>query len=223
MPVGYFRTYTYQPMTFQTQSLTGLPSYHLSSRLVQSPLATWPQKQMQMQASQQGPAQVAPPVPQQPQQQPPQQPSQPQSQSPQLPQIVQQVPSSPITATTYMASGPQSMTQKNGGLPTHGFSNENGPTSNMLPIPTISDFMPQQTQQQFTPNQYYQPMRPNSYLADPLNLQYTTNMNYQQVQFVPCMCPVSVSIAPEIIADKRSDEVITEAQDPAPVEDKQAY
>lgn len=42
----------------------------------------------------------------------------------------------------------------------------------------------------------------------------------QQVQFVPCMCPVTVSIAAEAMANKRSDEFSgqTSSAESAPVQ-----
>lgn len=52
------------------------------------------------------------------------------------------------------------------------------------------------------------------YVPDPVNLQYLTNVApvpLQQVQFVPCMCPVAVSVSagmnPDVIANKRSDDM----------------
>lgn len=57
----------------------------------------------------------------------------------------------------------------------------------------------QQSQQQFS-------------MPDPVNLQYMTNvapLSVQNIQFVPCMCPVSVTMTPEgpvPTVDKRSDD-----------------
>lgn len=54
------------------------------------------------------------------------------------------------------------------------------------------------------------PTRQTEYLPEPVNLQYFTNVAavpLQQIQFVPCMCPVSVGIASEVISNKRSDNV----------------
>lgn len=83
--------------------------------------------------------------------------------------------------------------------------------------PTLNDIQPPTTvPAQFSTNPHLinnAPMR-GPYVPDPVNLQYITNVAavpLQQVQFVPCMCPVAVSItsgmSPDVIANKRSDDI----------------
>uniref|UniRef100_A0A1B0CH81 Putative conserved secreted protein n=1 Tax=Lutzomyia longipalpis TaxID=7200 RepID=A0A1B0CH81_LUTLO len=53
--------------------------------------------------------------------------------------------------------------------------------------------------------------RPNSYNnQDGFSYQYVppaAPYNVQQVQFVPCMCPVTVSVGTDLPAEKRSDDI----------------
>lgn len=93
--------------------------------------------------------------------------------------------------------------------------------TNSISEPLTSEIhLPTTAPAQFTPTaQFYNtnsnngnnaPLRQMQYLPDPGNLQYYTNVApvpVQQVQFVPCMCPVTMGVAPELIANKRSDDM----------------
>lgn len=76
----------------------------------------------------------------------------------------------------------------------------NNPMSHMMMKPQHQQQPQQQSQQQFN-------------MPDPVNLQYMTNvapLSVQNIQFVPCMCPVSVTMTPDgpvPTVDKRSDDV----------------
>lgn len=78
-----------------------------------------------------------------------------------------------------------------------------------LPTTAPAQFMP--TAQFYnTNNGNTAPYRQMQYAPDPGNMQYYTNVGpvpVQQVQFVPCMCPVTMGIAPELLANKRSDDM----------------
>ena len=68
------------------------------------------------------------------------------------------------------------------------------------------------------------PLRHLPMVSEPsMNMQYYANVApvpVQQVQFVPCMCPVSVSVTttPEVVANKRADEVSQELREIRPSE-----
>ncbi|GAB0100209.1 hypothetical protein DMENIID0001_162140 [Sergentomyia squamirostris] len=93
--------------------------------------------------------------------------------------------------------------------------------SNPPPAPTpsqpLNDFppAPQPTNPPPPPPQPQpqQPLlsRPNPFNSqDGFTYQYApppAPYNVQQVQFVPCMCPVTVSVGAELPADKRSDDI----------------
>lgn len=126
------------------------------------------------------------------------------------PPSTQSVSSTPTNAATAAQSTPPQ-------TPTHPASvNPTTTTTAGQSQPTLNDVQPPTTvPAQFTSNPHVinnSPMRP--YVPDPVNLQYITSVApvpLQQVQFVPCMCPVAVSISsgmtPDIVANKRSDDI----------------
>lgn len=128
----------------------------------------------------------------------------------------QNVPS-PITPTNAVPTQTQSQTSS---AQPSTYSASVSPTTSTTATqsqPTLNDIQPPTTvPAQFSTNPHLvnnAPMRV-PYIPDPVNLQYITNVSpvpLQQVQFVPCMCPVAISISsgmtPDVIANKRSDDI----------------
>lgn len=126
------------------------------------------------------------------------------------------------------------------------------PSSNTPPLSPITTPIAQPPQSEFTSQSQLPPSstlsqmmntpysaalpslsmtRPQPQYPQGMNLDYTGNlpsMNMQQLQFVPCMCPVSVTISAQplqVPIEKRSDEVTSDSMDAisivAPPEEKQ--
>lgn len=172
-----------------------IPQYQVSSRLVPSIPNSW-QRQMQMSPAGQS---LGPNSPSQPQYLSNLPPPNPHSQmGPNSETPIQQQPLSPTPTPA----------------PQHQTSEYNLQPSSMMNTPYSAA-----PQLMARPIQQY----PNS-----MSLEYMSNvpsMNMQQLQFVPCMCPVSVTISAQPVPiEKRSDEVTSDSMDSisiiAPPEEK---
>lgn len=190
VPVGYFRAFTYHPFSFNPQTPFTYPP---AGKMIQpNSIYSYPKPL---------PGQSGPSYGQNPSNNLPQPPN------------TQSVPSSMTPAS----GAPTQTTQQQ--TPSHSASaNPTTSTSATQPQPSLNDIQPPTTNPaQFTSNPHVinnSPMRQMPYVPDPVNLQYITNVApvpLQHVQFVPCMCPVAVSITsgltPEVVANKRSDDI----------------
>lgn len=206
VPLGYFRAFTYQPIAFNPQTPNQFYNPYPGGKMLQpNPVFTYPKTVPSPSGL---PPSVYGPVPPQNMPQPPNSPPSPSAVPTQATQQSTS-PNSPSVSPSASTSGAQSQ-----------------PTSNDIQPPTS-------VPAQFTSNPHVNtPIRQSPFLPDPVNLQYTiTNVGpvpLQQVQFVPCMCPVAVSISngissgmnPELIANKRSDDIqlSNDYRDPSIVE-----
>lgn len=198
VPVGYFRAFTYQPLAFNPQSPNQYFSYQGGKMLQPNSVYNYPKTQP-------GPSGFSPsfygPTP---------------LQNVPQPQNTQSVPSAPTPTNAAPTQTSQQQTSSHSGSVNPTASSATSSQSQ----PTLNDVQPPTTvPAQFTSNPNVinnSPMRQMpSYVPDPVNLQYITNvapLPLQQIQFVPCMCPVSVSIStgistPDVIANKRSDDI----------------
>lgn len=145
------------------------------------------------------------------------------------PQNLPQPPNTPTTSSAVPTQTTQSQTPANSPSASPTTS-----TSGTQPSSTLNDVqLPTSVPAQFSSNPHVStPIRQPPFLPEPVNLQYTiTNVApvpLQQVQFVPCMCPVAVSVStgisagmnPELLANKRSDDIQIPAdyRDPTIVE-----
>lgn len=195
MPVGYFRAFTYQPFAFNPQSSPNpYLSYSSGKPFQPNSLYSYGKTVPGPSAYGQVPSHSIP--------QPPNPPS---------------VPTVPPTQATQQQTTQQQQQQQ----PSSQSPSIPSTTSTSGPQPILNDVQPPTiVPPQFVPNPQLNsaPIRPMPFVPEPVNLQYITNVApvpLQQVQFVPCMCPVAVSIStginninPELIANKRSDDNI---------------
>lgn len=193
VPVGYFRAFTYHPLAFNPQAPNQYFSYPNGKMLQPNSMYSYPKTL-------------------------PGQPGLPSSVYGQIPShnIPQPTNTQNVLSAITPTSAAQTVQQQTS---SHSASvNPTTSTSATQSQPTLNDVQPPTTvPAQFSPNPHVinnSPMRPMPYVPDPVNLQYITNVApvpLQQVQFVPCMCPVAVSIGtgipPEIVANKRSDDI----------------
>lgn len=195
VPVGYFRAFTYHPLAFNPQTPNQYFSYQGGKMLQPNSMYSYPKPLT---------GQPGPPS-----------------------SVYGQMPSSHIPQPPNTQSVPATITSPNAvptqttpqQTPTHSASvNPAASTTATQSQPTSNDVQPPTTvPAQFTSNPHVinnSPMRQMPYVPDPVNLQYITNVApvpLQQVQFVPCMCPVAVSIGtgipPDVVANKRSDDI----------------
>lgn len=241
VPVGYFRTFTYQPLAFNPQTSNQYYSYQAGAKMLQpNPLFNWPSKP----SYPYGPMSPIPGMPSsiyssmQPQHhnnlQSMSQTMSPSSQSLSTAQSQTQ-PQVALSnnSPTHLSAIPHTVTPPSITTTTNSVGNSvpnNNPTminTNSISEPLTSEIhLPTTAPAQFTPTaQFYNtnsnhgnnvPLRQMQYVPDPSNLQYYTNVApvpVQQVQFVPCMCPVTLGVAPELIANKRSDDMTLEFQE----------
>lgn len=191
VPFGYFRAFTYQPFAFNPQTPNQYLSY-AGGKMLQQPnsLYSYPKT---LPGPSGLPQSIYGPVPS------------------------HSIPPPPSTQSSPPAAPTQTTQQQ---TPTQ--SAPSTPTTGTQPQPSLNDVQPPTTvPAQFSSNPHVgnsPPMRQMPYVPEPVNLQYITNVGplpVQQVQFVPCMCPVAVSIStgispavnPELIANKRSDDI----------------
>lgn len=242
VPVGYFRTFTYQPLAFNPQTSNQYYSYQAGAKMLQpNPLFNWPSKpsypygpispitgmpstlygtiQPQSHNNLQSMSQTMSPSSQ----------SLSTAQSQTQPQVALSN-NSPAHQSSYTAQTvtPPSITTTTTNIAGNSVPNNN-PTminTNSIAEPLTSEIhLPTTAPAQFTPTaQFYNtnsnngnnaPLRQMQYIPDTGNLQYYANVAsvpVQQVQFVPCMCPVTMGVAPELIANKRSDEMSVPAE-----------
>lgn len=195
IPVGYFRTYTYQPLGFNPQTPNHYFSYQAASTVKTfPPAAAPPQKTVVQQFGVSGSTAPSPltfnsaashitnklgaattnvqPSIQQPPEM--QQQYQPAEQQPSLPTPVTSNINQPINAELLSNSHHEDLQQ-----------------------------LPPSTTQHHQFRQYQLP-------EQHLNLQYyaanVAPLPMQQIQFVPCMCPVSLTLPTEMTANKRIDD-----------------
>lgn len=176
VPIGYFRTYTYHPLSFQAASLNSVnPSYYsypLNYRQSYQAPVSWSGKSASNSFNREVPAIQAPiqsgsSVSSNPSPAP-------------LPSLIQQ--SSPSTPPPAPVAAP---------------------SHSSISQPIVPEYSGQQAFPQQPPYpgvpQHFRPSYP--YLSE-------YNPQVPHVQFVPCMCPVSVSVSgpAELLADKRSDD-----------------
>lgn len=198
VPFGYFRAFTYQPLAFSNpQTPNQYFSYAGGKMLQPNSVFSYPKT-----------------LPGQPGFSPSAYGPMPSHNIPQ-PQNTPIAPSPPSPTNGV----PTQTTQQQQTAPHSAPVNPTASTTSTQSQPSLNDVQPPTTvPAQFTSNPHVinnLPMRQiPSYVPDPVNLQYITNVApvpLQQVQFVPCMCPVAVSIStgitPEVVANKRSDDI----------------
>lgn len=198
VPFGYFRAFTYQPLAFNPQTPNQYFSYQGGKMLQPSSMYSY-QKPL---AGQSGlPPSVYGPMP-----------------SHNVPQPTNTQTQSVPAAITPTNAAPTQTTQQQQTPTQSASANPTTSTTATQSQPTSNDVQPPTTvPAQFTSNPHVinnSPLRQMPYVPDPVNLQYITNVApvpLQQVQFVPCMCPVAVSIGsgipPDVVANKRSDDI----------------
>lgn len=187
-PLSYVRTYTYHPVQFPTQTAAPISSFQVSRYLPNFFSANSPPKALAQTGSASAPAPASPSsmgnI---------QQPASPSSVPPPAPPVSHSQAYAP-------AQGQQ-------------------PNPNAMPMPSqlpvnqqsSSDFnqpMPVQipSQSSFFGSSHMAP-KPMQYMQDPASFPYMPSVapyNVQHVQFVPCMCPITVSMPPEV--EKRADD-----------------
>lgn len=186
VPVGYFRTYTYQPLSYPQQNLSPLQSYQIASRV-------FPNMMQQNNWRQFSQSPVNPFLPS--------------GGSPSMTAGHPQMHSIPPTSPT------------NPPMPSFSPSMPTTPSQSDYSPHVMPHTLPPPQQMNFGPSSSpsSSPLRQSIYSPpDPLSLQYITNVapiNVQHVQFVPCMCPVTVTVSSSDVADKRSDEITSESND----------
>lgn len=189
MPVSYFRTYTYQPLAYQPQTI---PQYQVSSRLIPTVPNSW---QRQMPMSPAGPGYGPGALPSQPQ-----------------PQYLSNIPSSnPNSQMGPNSETPMQQQPSPTPAPQQQQQQQQMPEYNSPPPSTINTPYSAAPQQLIARPQSQYPNTMSLEYASPMNMQ---SMNMQQLQFVPCMCPVSVTISAQPVPiEKRSDEVTSDSMD----------
>lgn len=198
VPLGYFRAFTYQPIAFNPQTSNPFYPYPGGKMLQPNQMFTYPKTVP--------PSSVYGP-----------------------PQNMAQPPNTPTSSSAVPTQATQPQTSANSPSASPATSTTGTQSSS-----TLNDVqLPTSVPAQFSSNPHVStPIRQTPFLPEPVNLQYTiTNVApvpLQQVQFVPCMCPVAVSVStglsagmnPELIANKRSDDIqmSTDYRDPTIVE-----
>ncbi|XP_037035884.1 proline-rich receptor-like protein kinase PERK8 [Bradysia coprophila] len=201
VPLGYFRAFTYQPIAFNPQTPNQFYPYPGGKMLQPNPVFTYPKTVPPSSVYGQAPPQ----------------------------NMVQPPPNTPTSQSAVPTQATQPQTAANSPSASPATS-----TTGTQSQPTLNDIQPPTSvPAQFSSNPHVStPIRQTPFLPEPVNLQYTiTNVApvpLQQVQFVPCMCPVAVSVStgintgmnPELIANKRSDDIPITAdyRDPSIVE-----
>lgn len=194
IPVGYFRTYTYQPLAFNPQTPNHYFSYQAASTVKTFPAAAPPQKTVVQQFGVSG--STAPSA---------------LTFNNAASHLANKLGSATTNVQPSIQQPPDMQQQyqpaEHQSLPSPVTSNANPPiNAEILSNPHHEDLQ-QQPPSTVQHHQFRQYPMPEQHL----NLQYyAANVApvpmQQQIQFVPCMCPVSLTLPTEMTANKRVDE-----------------
>lgn len=207
MPLNYFRTYMYHPLTLTAPSMPGtsfrfVPSnYNLfTSQLTakSSPAGSFTPNTILAPTNLVGQAPLSPSLPQT-------------NPAPSPPQAA----APPASPAAHQGPLQQQQQQQQQYPDMTGYHSMMHPSHPMAPHPQIHQGQTQQQPPQGHPHQHpqqrqlpYYPENPFQYIPPP------PQYNLQQVQFVPCMCPVTLGLNSDPLAtapltvEKRADETL---------------